>query len=137
MIARAGEALPHVSRTVLVADDHERVLRWATRVFVRAGWRAVGVASGEAALAAWAREHDAGGRVDLLVTDLVMPGMTGLELATRLRSRVAALPIIAVTGQEDCEQEWHRASLRASAVFLKPVTSSELLDAAQRLTVGA
>ena len=69
------------SETVLVVEDDERVRNVASRALRDAGYRVLSASSGEAALAV-AGEDSA--PIHLLVTDVVMPGMNGRQLAERL-----------------------------------------------------
>lgn len=121
-------------RTVLVVDDYPALLSWACRAFRRAGWTVLDATDGLAALAAWEAANVAGRRVDLLVTDLGMPELSGVELAQALRSRDAALPIIALTGHSDHEEAWDGALLERTSLFRKPVDGAEVIAAAAALT---
>ncbi len=72
------------TETILLVDDNDE-LREATRALLEAlGYRVAAAAGGEEALEAWER---AGGEVDLVLADVVMPGMSGTELVGRLRRR--------------------------------------------------
>jgi DNA-binding response OmpR family regulator len=122
-------------RTVLVVDDYPALLSWACRAFRRAGWTVLDATDGLAALAAWEAARTAGQRVDLLVTDLGMPELSGVELAKALRSRDATLPIIALTGHADREEAWDGAVLERTSLFRKPVDGAEVIAAAEALTI--
>jgi two-component system cell cycle sensor histidine kinase/response regulator CckA len=124
-----------VERTVLVVDDYPALLSWACRAFRRAGWTVLDATDGFAALAAWEAAIAEGGRVDLLVTDLGMPELGGLELAQELRARDATLPIIALTGHADREEAWDGAVLERTSLFRKPVDGAEVIAAAEALTI--
>ena len=82
--------------TILVVEDDTPV-RTALRALLEAsGYRVVEAERGIAALASW---DELAGKIDLVLTDLVMPGgMSGGELADRLMARRADVPIIFVTG---------------------------------------
>ncbi|MDF1501618.1 response regulator [Roseisolibacter sp. H3M3-2] len=137
MIARPDFFAVSSPRTVLVVDDVGEVLRWLARVFRRGGWRVLAADSGDAALAAWTREEEEGRAVDLLVTDLAMPGMDGHALADALWRQAPTLPVLALTGREDRRDRWRRTLHPGSAVLLKPVHPDVLRDAAERLVAGA
>jgi PAS domain S-box-containing protein len=86
------------NRRVLVVDDDALVLAGATAQFEELGFEAIYTAtSGEAALHLLGRE----GRFDLLLTDYMMPGMTGVELASRARALDPDLPIVVASGFAD------------------------------------
>ncbi len=67
--------------TILVVEDEDAVRRLTQRILSRAGYVVVEAVGGAAAIAAW-EAHE--GEIDLLLTDVVMPGMSGKELADRL-----------------------------------------------------
>jgi PAS domain S-box-containing protein len=84
---------PEEPVTMLLCDDDPLVRRTVERV-LRAGGYAVHAVDGPAAALAVL----AGGPVDLLVTDVLMPGMTGVELATRARQQYPDLKVVFISG---------------------------------------
>ena len=86
----ARPATRTTAATVLVVDDDDRVRLLTERILVRAGYHVLSATSGPRALAV-AREH--AGDIDLLLSDMVMPGMSGSELAQAI---VVARPHIKV-----------------------------------------
>jgi two-component system cell cycle sensor histidine kinase/response regulator CckA len=76
-----GNAADPTAAVILVVDDDLAVREVASRVLRRAGYRVLEAADGQEALAVARGEA---GRLDLLLTDVVMPGMNGRELAERL-----------------------------------------------------
>ena len=95
----ATVAGPGGRRRILVVDDDELVLRGLAGILSRLGHEVHRAASGASALEALAR-HD---EIDLLVTDQLMPGMTGAELAAAVRERRPGLPVILATGYAELE----------------------------------
>ncbi len=86
---------PHGQETVLVAEDEEAVRRIVAEQLRRLGYRVLMAADGlEAANLA----HSFGGRIDLLITDLIMPNMGGRELAAELRKSEPWLKVIYISG---------------------------------------
>ena len=77
----------------LVVDDEPMIGELMAMALGSQGWRTVVATAAEEA-AALVRDH----AIDLLVTDLQMPGMSGLDLATRLRERHADLPVVLMSG---------------------------------------
>jgi YesN/AraC family two-component response regulator len=90
----ADSSTPPHGPAVLIVDD-ERDMRDPLRDWlIRAGYRAPAAAGGPEALALAEREA-----IDVVVTDFVMPGMTGLELLDALRERHPAIQVIFLTGR--------------------------------------
>jgi two-component system cell cycle sensor histidine kinase/response regulator CckA len=90
----AGNAAAGGSETILVAEDEDAVRRLTTTALARAGYRVIQAASGPEALTAHAQSVH---RVALLVTDVVMPKMSGLELAARLTALQPDLKVLCVS----------------------------------------
>jgi signal transduction histidine kinase len=86
-----GEAGSLRSVTVLVVDDQQPVRELAARILEQHDARVVAVAGGHDALAAFAAHEDA---IDVVLTDIVMPAMSGIELARRLRGHRPGLPLV-------------------------------------------
>ena len=81
--------------TVLVVEDNHGLRDLASLVLEEAGFAVLSAASGPEALAVSAGHP---GRIDLLLTDLVMPGMSGTKLAERLRAQRLGLNVVYMTG---------------------------------------
>jgi PAS domain S-box-containing protein len=90
-----GQASARQERTVLVAEDDESVREVLVRALGESGYRAYGATQSDDALAVAARVD---GRIDLLVTDVVMPGGNGYALARRLRESHPDLCVLFVSG---------------------------------------
>ncbi|MEA3050986.1 MAG: hypothetical protein QOG84_2822 [Sphingomonadales bacterium] len=114
---------------ILVVDDNDEVGVLAEALCAELGYRVSRVRSGPEALAAAGST-----RFDAVFTDVVMPGMTGLELADALRELTPGLPIILATGFSD---EIARQGTGGLPVVYKPYrleTLAEALDAAMGTT---
>ncbi len=80
-------------KSILVVDDHEVLARLSCEILEMQGYRAISAFSAQDALEKFEREE-----FDLLVTDLRMDGMNGLELAKRIHATRPQVPVIVVTG---------------------------------------
>jgi two-component system, cell cycle sensor histidine kinase and response regulator CckA len=119
MKAGGGET----AATILLADDEPMIRDMAARALRRDGFDVLTAASGDEALRVARESH---GRIDLLVTDLVMPEMSGIELARRLSAQIPGLRVLFMSGYGDAALP--ASDQGASASFLpKPFTPSELL----------
>jgi PAS domain S-box-containing protein len=106
---------------VLLVEDEEIVRRVALRILERNGYRVTPARSGEEALDLLAR----GAQVDLVVTDLMMPGMGGAGLMARLAERFPRLPVVCMSGHAADEASRRHAS--SAVVFLpKPFSADDL-----------
>jgi signal transduction histidine kinase/ActR/RegA family two-component response regulator len=83
--------------TVLLVEDNDEVAELTSEMLQGLGFRARRVASAAAAL----RLLEEGAAIDLVLSDIVMPGMSGVELATELRRRHPDLPVILMTGYSE------------------------------------
>jgi two-component system, cell cycle sensor histidine kinase and response regulator CckA len=101
--------------TVLVVEDEPAVREFIQRALERSGFRVLIAASGEDAMH-WIDELPQ--PPDLLITDLVMPGMGGVRLAALLRERYADLQVLYTSGYAD-EAVVHNGVLSAGAEFLQ------------------
>jgi signal transduction histidine kinase/CheY-like chemotaxis protein len=127
--ARASHAPSPQRGTALVVEDEPALRALTTKILATNGLVVLAADNGHAALDLLAER---GGEVDLLVTDLRMPGMGGRELADRVAERFPALRILFVSGYAGEAPVRHAAER-----FLpKPFSASELLAAVDELLHG-
>jgi CheY-like chemotaxis protein len=111
------------SETVLLVEDQDEVRRLATKVLKAKGYRVLEAADGAAALALIQRHP---GPIDLLLTDVVMPGMNGRELAEYLKKRLPVVKVLYTSGYTH-DVIAHRGVLdRDMAYIAKPYTPDRL-----------
>ncbi len=108
---------------VLCVDDEPDILHILRRILEQHGFEVETRGEPHAALAAF----DAGS-FDLIVTDIHMPGMTGLELMRSLREREPEVPVVVVTGHGTVDVAIHALREGASGMLVKPFTAAELLS---------
>ena len=87
---------------MLVVEDEPAVRRMIGRILGRAGYRLIEAPSGAAALALLETEQP-----DLVIADVVMPGLSGPELAVRMRARHPALKVLYISGYGEDVIERH------------------------------
>ena len=119
-----GAATPR--GTILVVEDQAAIRALVHRSLESAGYEVRSAADAAAALAALD-----GAEPDLLLTDLVMPGMSGGELAQRTRERVPAIRVVYMSAHA-YERHEEQDIVRPDGVLRKPFTPDELLDAVAR-----
>jgi len=115
-------------RLVLLCEDSEPVRRVTQRMLERCGCRVLSAPDPARALALAAAEP---GRIDLLVTDVVMPGQNGRQLHAQLCARRPGLPVLYMSGYAG-DVIGHLGVLGEGAVFLQKPFNAEALDGALR-----
>ena len=121
------EAAPPMSVSplrLLVVDDEEAVRQTLARLLRTAGHTVLEASDGPGALACLATVP-----VDLVCTDLGMPGMSGLELARQIESRHRGLPVILLTGWLEQPAGESGDPAGVEAILRKPIRLAELLRA--------
>lgn len=118
-------------RRILVIDDDPAICALLSRVLEDAGYAVEEAPDGASALAMLAASPP-----DLLITDVVMPGLAGWSVFARARRVAPTLPIVVMSGVDTGFPQQERA-LADQAVFLrKPFDIDQLLAAVARLLAG-
>jgi FixJ family two-component response regulator len=113
---------------IIVVDDDVGMSRAISRMLTVSGWSSKAFASAEELLDSAELES-----ASLLIVDIQLPGISGLELHERLRDTRLRLPVIFITGRDrPCFRE---RALKAGAVayLTKPFPGQDLIDAVRRL----
>jgi DNA-binding response OmpR family regulator len=109
----------HDSATILLVDDEDAVQKLLTYPLEQEGFRVLQARDGEEALARFEAEH-----VDLVVLDLMLPKLDGLEVCRRLRTH-SAVPIIMLTARDDELDKVVGLELGADDYITKPFSIRE------------
>jgi PAS domain S-box-containing protein len=115
---------PRGRETLLLVEDEEAVRHFLTRALERAGYRVLSAADPPAAVALAMATDDA---IDLLVTDVVLPGGTGPELAKVLTATRPALPVLYISGYADAVLARQQVRPKVSHFLQKPFSAAELV----------
>ena len=113
---------------IVLVEDEEPVRRLVTRILERAGYDVLALGSGAEALDQICPD----GRYDLLLTDVVMSGMSGVELADRLTSQHSELKVLLMSGYTE-EVLFPDQEDGNRALLLKPFGQDELLNKVREL----
>jgi DNA-binding NarL/FixJ family response regulator len=118
---------------LLIVDDHAIVREGLARVLTgaRPDWTVIEAASGFQALALL-REHP----VDLVVVDLSMPGMNGLDLIKRIRSEIGHLPVLVLSMHAEDQYAVRAFKSGANGYLMKDRAGDELVAAVTRIAAG-
>jgi two-component system cell cycle response regulator CpdR len=115
-------------RRILLAEDDETMRNFLARSLKKAGFEVVTVSHGIEAL-----PHLASGRFNLLLTDIVMHGMDGIELARRATKMHSDLPVIFITGFAAVAMDRSNERPKNSKLLQKPFHLKDLLDEVERI----
>jgi signal transduction histidine kinase/ActR/RegA family two-component response regulator/PAS domain-containing protein len=115
---------------VLFIDDEPMLNRSGARVLERCGYRVTAFADPRAALEQLGRQPD---DFALVITDMNMPDLSGLEVARAVRARRPDLPILLLSGNLAQEVRAEAAELGIQSVLQKPWTVDDLAEAVNRL----
>jgi two-component system, cell cycle sensor histidine kinase and response regulator CckA len=126
----AAGVLPRGTETVLLVEDEPIVCQAITTTLERAGYRVLQAGNGPEALRLWEENRQ---QIRLLLTDIVMPqGISGRELAARLRTSDAALRVIFMSGYSP-DMAGRELNLQPGQDFIqKPYSSQQLLEAVRK-----
>jgi PAS domain S-box-containing protein len=118
-------ARPRAERAerILFVEDEPALLKVGCEILTRAGYRVTGMPGGEEALA-WLAEHPGG--IDLLATDMVMPGLGGRELVNRIRTTQPAVRVLFMSGYTD-DAVMQRGIHESGTAFLQKPFSADTL----------
>ncbi len=124
-----------MKQTILVVDDEADVIRMITQILEDAGYQVVSTNRGEDAI-----NHLAGQPVDLVITDIVMPEMEGIEFIRSVKGSHPTLPIVAISGggrSHNADFLRFARNLGAHATLTKPFRREELLAAVSEVLAPA
>jgi two-component system cell cycle sensor histidine kinase/response regulator CckA len=127
----AAAQWPRGSEAILLVEDDARLQALLSTVLRKCGYEVTIAANGSEALAA---VHGRAGRFGLVVSDVMMPGMSGLELARHLRAEGQSVPILLLSGYGEADL----ASVAGLAVSFaeKPVSPAALARRVRELLDG-
>ena len=121
----------NVAKTVVLVDDEDLVRRLVTRVLEREGYRVIALMTAEDALAILSSDE----AIDLLLTDVTLPGMNGVELARLALKQQRDLKLICMSGsgEEDIVTDLLARAAGKTAFLSKPFSTVELVETVNRV----
>ena len=121
--------LPRGTETVLMVEDDEPIRSLVQEVLQSQGYRVIATASGEEAMTASDTSTD---RIDLLLTDVVLPGLNGRELADALRRKRPDVRVLYMSGYTKDVLTRQGLLEQGEALIHKPLTTGSLAQAVRR-----
>jgi two-component system cell cycle sensor histidine kinase/response regulator CckA len=120
-------------RRIVAVDDDAAVLQLVSEVLRRAGYDVYPASSARPAIELFEAEA---GNFDLLLTDVVMPDLTGPVLAKKLRSEHPGLPVLFMSGYHDTQMVQRFTRGEGYSLLPKPFTAEGLLNAVKAILRG-
>jgi two-component system, cell cycle sensor histidine kinase and response regulator CckA len=109
--------------TVMIVEDDAAIRYMSEKLLTRAGYDVLAVASGSEAIAT----AQVAGPIDVLVTDVVMPAMSGIDLAEQMMDRYPPIGVVLLSGYVEEALDLERAISRGATFVAKPLSSTQLL----------
>lgn len=128
-VAEQAEPPPSGSGTVLFVDDEGDIVAMAEQMLSSLGYTAVVCRGSHEALRVFQQDAQ---RFNLVITDQMMPGMTGIEMVKEMRRTRRDLPVIMCTGFSRSISEQELAECQISEVVMKPIVLRQLAEAMRR-----
>jgi two-component system response regulator PilR (NtrC family) len=119
--------LQHSTPCILVVDDDKEIRCALTRIFSKEGYQVAAAASGEEALALFQKNN-----FNLVITDLRMPGIGGLELLKKIKTDKPETVVIILTAFCDEITYTDMKALGAYTYLCKPIKKNEMLTAVKK-----
>jgi PAS domain S-box-containing protein len=123
-------SLPRGDEKVLVVDDEDSVVEVASETLKRLGYHVTTAASGAEA---WNKFKDSPQGFDLVITDHIMPNLTGMRLAEKMLAVRSSLPIILFTGYSETVSAEEAKAAGISEFLMKPIDARQLAETVRRV----
>jgi DNA-binding response OmpR family regulator len=115
---------------ILLAEDDLRLGRAIKRVFEEEGYDVIVATDGTQAVSAATNGH----AIDVIILDVVLPDISGLDVCRRLRTEGVDTPVLMITGQSEVEDRVQGLDAGADDYMVKPFAVAELLARVRALT---
>ncbi|NJD92001.1 MAG: response regulator [Geobacter sp.] len=119
---------------ILIVEDEESLLKLESILLASKGYRVTAVSDGTAALKAVA-----GDRPDLVLLDIMMPGIDGFEVCKRIKSapETASIPVVMLTAKKSTFDQTRGLEAGAAAYVTKPFKSQKIAEVIEGLLAKA
>ena len=115
---------------VLIVDDESEIVRLLTEIVTTIGWVAVGARDGMEAYELFKRD-----RFDLVITDIYMPRMNGLELLVKIKHDNARTPVMLITAYSHFKQLIQSLRCKPDGFLQKPFDISDLITSIGKIKI--
>jgi CheY-like chemotaxis protein len=122
--------MPEKKKTVMIVDDEPAMCAILKRIISGEGYRTISARDGEEALTLYARH-----RPDVVLLDLMMPGISGLEVCRKMKQSSPSTRVIYLSAKVSSAPPWEEndAFGKADDFLSKPATSQKILSAIKKV----
>lgn len=118
-----------MAQTILLVDDNTELLTALTKVLEKEGYRVTALPTADRAIEYM---NSSGQRPDLIITDVSMPGMKGIDFLGTVKNVFPQIPVIVITAFGEWDQYMDALRRGAFAYLSKPIEKNELLTVVRR-----
>ena len=126
---KVEKALQNGRKKVLIVDDDDTILDYLKFVVQLERFKVLTVDTGEKALEIFETE-----KFDAVISDIAMPGMSGLDLLVKIKDRDSNTPVLLITGQVSRYSEDSAIGCGADGYLKKPFRNTELIQTLRKVT---
>jgi two-component system cell cycle sensor histidine kinase/response regulator CckA len=119
------------NQRILIVEDEEKVREFTTSGLSRYGYTAFTAADAREAMSIFKREN---GNIHVVISDVVLPGESGIDLVNSLREQKPNIGILLSSGYTDYQSRWPIIQKNGFRFLEKPYTLNDLLKVIQELT---
>jgi len=123
LLQKVNKILQSTVHWILTVDDDSIILNLLKKILERAGYKALTASSGKEALEL-VETH----RVSMVITDIEMPEMNGIELMAKLKEKNPSLPIMIITGKSSGHDKKSLLRAGADGYITKPFKNFEVVE---------
>ncbi|MFN2127739.1 MAG: response regulator, partial [Anaerolineales bacterium] len=123
MEVKTLDEIPHGNETILLVDDEERIVNMTQKILERLGYTVETKINPIEALELFQLKP---AKFDLVITDMTMPQMTGVNLAEKLMEIRKDIPVIVCTGHSSLINEEKAKELGIAAYVMKPIVKQDI-----------
>jgi len=124
-----GGVIPRGNENILIVDDEEQILIMMKQLLERLGYKVTAIKNSSEALMIFS---SAPGDFDLVITDMTMPSMTGVDLGYEMMKIRKDIPVILYSGFNDMSLESKAKAVGIREIVMKPVTKAGIAEAIRR-----
>jgi DNA-binding NtrC family response regulator len=127
---KVSTPLPSGHGRILFVDDEEVIVNMARIMLKRLGYEVVGESDSRLALSAFRADP---GAFDVVMTDLTMPGLTGVDLAREILQLRPDIPVVLCTGFSETETAEKARQVGIKELLMKPLVMRDMAEAIQKV----